>query len=121
MNGVDSTALGAWLQIMFYVLGSLTAIVVGVNSLRRKPHIDVDISSVTARLARIEADVKNKQDASLCQHAHDALNTMLAEIKDRHEKFEDKISRQVGGIHDRITAVFGELKSIEGSLRRKTE
>jgi len=121
MNAVDSTALGAWLQILFYLLGGVTAAVMLINQFRRKPHIDVDISSVTARLARVEADVKNKQDAALCQHAHDALNAMLEEIKTRHEKFEERISRQVGGIHDRITAVFGELKSIEGSLRRKPE
>lgn len=119
MNGPEAAALGEWVKIFFYLTGSVVAIVVGIASMRRKPHIDVDMSSVTARLARVESDVKSKQDAALCAQSHETLNTILLEIKDRHEKFEDKISRQIGGVHDRITSVFGELRSIEGSLKGK--
>ena len=118
MNGLDATALGEWVKIFFYLIGSAVAIVVGITSMRRKPHIDVDLSSVSSRLSHVESSMSGKQDESLCVHQHKALTETLREIKERHEKFEEKISRQIGGVHARITAVFGELRSIEGSLKK---
>lgn len=120
MNGPEATALGEWVKIAFYVIGSLAGIAVSLNQLRRKPHIDVDLSTVSARLQNIEDVMRNKQDSKICVHLHDTLTGTLDEIKERHEKFEDKISRQIGGVHERITAVFGELRSIEGSLKGKS-
>ena len=117
MNGPEATALGEWVKIAFYVIGSLAGIAVGLNQLRRKPHVDVDLSSISSRLTHVESSMISKQDAALCAHSHRSLNETLSEIKERHEKFEDKISRQIGGVHERITAVFGELRSIEGSLK----
>jgi hypothetical protein len=116
MNGIDAAALGEWIKIFFYLTGAVVAVVVGVSSMRRKPNIDVDLSSVTSRLARVEADVRDKQNIDLCGQSHETLNSMLGDIKERHAIFEEKISRQIDGVHTRITDVFGELKKIEGKM-----
>lgn len=117
MTGTESAALGEWVKIAFYVIGSLAGIAVSLNQFRRKPSVEVDLSTVTARLISIEAILSRKQDAALCNSLHDSLDRTLIEIKDRHEKFEGKISDKIDGVHNRITAVFGELRSIEGSLK----
>lgn len=134
MNAVDPTALGAWLQITFYVLGSVTAIVVGANSLRRKPHIDVDISSLTDRITTVEREILNKQDSALCAPSHAAFQATLASIladndrrdrinKDqfqavavalgelRHEMRED-----IKGLHKRSDDVLRAVSRLEGRV-----
>lgn len=136
MNAVDSTALGAWLQITFYVLGSVTAIVVGANSLRRKPHIDVDISGLTSRISTVEAALECKQDSALCAPSHAAfqatLTSILADIdrrdrinKDqfqavavalgelRHEMRED-----IKGLHKRSDDVLKAVSRLEGRIEQ---
>jgi len=136
MNAVDPTALGAWLQITFYVLGSVTAIVVGANSLRRKPHIDVDISGLTARITSVEAALDCKQDSALCAPSHAAFQATLASIladndrrdrinKDqfqavavalgelRHEMRED-----IKGLHKRSDDVLKAVSRLEGRIEQ---
>jgi hypothetical protein len=120
MNSVNPSTLRDVCIILLSLVGVVCLIINTINSNRRKPHVDVDLSTVSARLAHVENTMCTKQDAALCGHLHESLNSTLGEIKDRHEKFEEKISRQIGGVHDRITAVFGELRRIEGSLEKKS-
>ena len=120
MNSVNPSTLRDVCIILLSLVGVVCLIINTINSNRRKPHVDVDLSTVSARLQNIEDVMRNKQDSKLCAHLHNTLTCTLDEIKDRHEKFEEKISRQIGGVHERITAVFGELRSIEGSLKGKS-
>lgn len=134
MNGVDSTALGTWLQIMFYVLGSLTAIVVGVNSLRRKPHIDVDMSSLTARIDSVEETLAKKQDSALCAPSHAAFQATLASIladNDRRDRvtkdqfqavavalgeLRKEFREDIKGLHKRSDDVLQAVSRLEGKV-----
>ncbi len=120
MSSVDPSILRDVCIILLSLVGVVCLIINTINGNRRKPHVDVDLSSVSARLAHVETVMVSKQDSILCTQSHQTLNAAINEIRDRHEKFEDKISRQIGGIHERITAVFGEVQSINGELKRRS-
>jgi len=134
MNGVDSTALGAWLQITFYVLGSLAGIAVSLNQFRRKPHIDVDLSSISNRLNNVEEALVKKQDSSLCAPSHAAfqatLNSILADndrrdriTKDQFQavavalgELRKEVREDIKGLHTRSDDVLQAVSRLEGKV-----
>jgi hypothetical protein len=39
-------------------------------------------------------------------------------VRDRHGHWEDKISRQIGGVHERINSIFGQLRELTGQFNQ---
>ncbi len=106
MNGTDATALGEWVKIAFYVIGSLAGIAVSLNQFRRKPHIDVDLSSITSRLETVEDSLTKKQDSMLCGPSHAAFQATLASILADNDR-RDRITKDQ---FQAVAVALGELR-----------
>jgi hypothetical protein len=118
---MEAEALGPWLGNLFYILGGVLVILKIVDSVRRKPNIDVDLGSISSRLTAAEEKLARKQEANACDAMHKSLERDLLEMRSRHAHHEEKLSRQVGALHERINDVFGELREIAGTLKTYME
>lgn len=121
MNSVDPSTLRDVCIILLSLVGVVCLIINTIHGTKRKPAVDVDLSTVSTRLEHIEEMIRGKQDQTICEHLHTTLNSTLKEIKIRHENFEKKISLQIGGVHESIKAVFGEVRELCGKVEAYQE
>jgi len=136
MNGPEATALGEWVKIAFYVIGSLAGIAVSLNQFRRKPHIDVDLSSLTARIDSVEVTLLKKQDQALCGPSHAAfqatMDSFASENKRRDHLTRDQFQavavalgelkkemrEDIKGLHERSENVLKAVSRLEGKVEK---
>jgi hypothetical protein len=91
-----TTALGV-LIIMVAITQIICTIINTINGSKRKPTLDSDLGSIDARLRGAEKELQT--------------------IRETVSRNEDKISRQVAALHERINTVLGELKEISGMMK----
>jgi hypothetical protein len=134
MNGPEATALGEWVKIAFYVIGSLAGIAVSLNQFRRRPSVDVDLSSLTTRIETVEETLAKKQDTALCGPAHAAFQATLASIladNDRRDRvtkdqfqavavalgeLRKEFREDIKGLHKRSDDVLQAVSRLEGKV-----
>lgn len=96
MQAVDPSTL----RDVLIILAALTAIVVqilgAVRNGRPSPPHEASFEGIRTRIESLERGL-------------DAANARLA-------SHEEKLSRQIGALHERINDVFGQLKEITGVI-----
>jgi hypothetical protein len=114
---------------IFIVLAALTTIVCMIintwNNSKRKPSADVDFAKVETSLQQLidnqhefREAIKGKRDEKDCDRIVQTLERDLTVVRDRHGHWEDKISRQIGGVHERINSIFGQLRELTGQFNQ---
>lgn len=119
MGSVNPTTAIAVLIVLAAIINIVCNVIKTVHSVRRRPPLGEDTASMAARLKAVERDVSRKQDSRVCAATHAEWERDVAEIKSRHSAHENKLSKQIGGVHDRINAVFGELRELIGIVKAK--
>ena len=102
MGNIDPTTGMAVFIVLATLVHIVSTIIRTVIATRRTPPLGEDQAKIKADLEALTKAVESKQDATLCTAHQQSLARTLEDIQTRHRAHESKLSKQVGGIHDRI-------------------
>jgi hypothetical protein len=116
------------LQAVIVTLVALTVLVCTlINTIRngrRNPSVDTDMASMKTKIESVQASqlavaeaLAEKQSITACNCRFADLGGNIRRVEQRQSDHEDKISRQVGGIHERINTVLSAVSELKGIIK----
>ena len=128
--------LAAWIGCLFFLVGGINQVLKVLDRLKEKP--------VPADTYQLRGDYISRQESQAAQMANnqrftkidesidelkrtvdDDKTVALAQAEARSQRLEAKLyetqgetKRDINGLHERITSVFGEVKELIGEQRR---
>ena len=123
----DATALGSWMQIAFYILGILCAVIVALVHVasyfrKERPAPDSELvtrGEITAVTARIEKDLRELKDTGFVTRVElgrevDRLDKEVKDLKTYMSSRTHDLANKLHAINIRIVWMMGVLTQLAG-------
>ncbi len=99
-----------------------------IHNAKRKPSADVDLAQIKEQQSQLKAELKGKQATRVCKAVVERIdghivqiNSRLDQMGERHGENERDASARLSGVHNRIDAVFGEIKKLCGQFEEHSK